>query len=312
MVYTFKDANAPSKRNTQYFEMMANRAIYHDGWVACTTPFRKPWQTIGGETKDPAHDFKWELYHIADDFSEADNLADKYPDTLKALQAIWWDEAKKNNVLPLDATFAERADPAIRPSLARGRTHFDYYVGSVRIPEGSAPDFKNKSWTITGDIVAGKNTNGVLATMGGYFGGFVLMVKNGKPIFQYRVSNQPQHLVTLQSAQTLSPGEHKLVVDFNYDGGGIGKGGTFTFSVDGKQVAQKKVDATIGVRFSLDETWDVGADMGTPVDYATYDVPFTFNGDLRKLSVDLRPSAITKADEQKIKEGERLAQLARE
>jgi arylsulfatase len=312
MVYTFNDANAKSKRQTQYFELVGNRAIYHDGWVACTTPYRKPWQTVGGETKNPADDFKWELYHVSDDFSEADNLAAKEPDTLKALQALWWDEAKKNNVLPLDCSFAERADPAIRPSLTKGRTHFDYYEGAIRIPEGSAPNFKNQSWTITADIAAVKNTSGVLATMGGYFGGFVLMVKNGKPMFQYRLSNQPKFLVTVQSSNSLTPGDHKLTVDFKYDGGGIGKGGTFILSVDGKEVAQKRTDVTIPIRFSLDETWDVGEDTGTPVDFATYDVPFKFNGELKKLSVDLKPAAVTKADEQKINEGEKQAELARD
>ena len=165
---------------------------------------------------------------------------------------------------------------------------------------------------MTAEIESGKTANGTLATMGGYFGGFVLMVKNGKPVFQYRVSNQPKDLVSIQGTQTLGPGAHKLTVDFNYDGGGIGKGGTFTLNVDGKEAGQKKVSATIGVRFSLDETWDVGEDTGTPVDFATYDVPFEFNGDLKKLSVDLKPAATTKADEQKIREGERLAQLARE
>jgi arylsulfatase len=311
MVYTFKDANAPSKRNTQYFEMMGNRAIYHDGWVACTTPYRKPWQTIGGETKYPTRDFKWELYHVSDDFSEADNLVDKYPDTLKALQDLWYSEAKKNNVLPLDATFAERADPAIRPSLTRGRTHFEYYDGEIRIPEGSAPDFKNKSWTLTADIGAVKNTNGVMATMGGYFGGFALMCKDGKPMFLYRLSNQPKYLVKLQGS-ALSSGDHKLQVDFTYDGGGVGKGGTFTLSVDGKQVDQKKVDQTIGVRFSLDETWDVGEDTGTPLEFDIYDVPFKFTGELKKVSVDLKPGNLTAQDLKKIKDGEMMAQLTSE
>ena len=312
MVYTFNDSIAASKRNTQYFEMLGNRAVYHDGWVACTTPFRKPWQTVGGETKNPAGDFKWELYHISDDFSEADNLAEKEPAKLKELQALWWEEAGKNNVLPLDCSFAERADPSIRPSLHRGRDHFEYYEGADRIPEASAPDFKNKSWSITADLVAAKNTSGVLATMGGYFGGFVLMVKNSKPVFQYRISNQPQHLVSLTSQQPLATGEHKLRVDFSYDGGGLGKGGTFTMFVDDKQVAQKKVEATIAIRFSLDETWDIGEDTGTPVDYATYDVPFKFNGEIKKITVDLKAASTTKADEQKLREGEKLAALARE
>ena len=194
MVYSFNDAKAPSKRNTQYFELVGNRAIYHDGWVACTTPFRVPWQTVGGTSQFPSRDFKWELYNIADDYSEADNLVDKNPEKLKELQALFYAEAKKNNVLPLDASFAESVDPAIRPSLTKGRTHFEYYEGAVRIPEGSAPDFKNKSWTISADVNTEAKSQGVLATMGGYFGGFALLIKDSKPMFLYRGTNQPQWL----------------------------------------------------------------------------------------------------------------------
>jgi arylsulfatase len=138
------------------------------------------------------------------------------------------------------------------------------------------------------------------------------MVKNGKPMFQYRTSNQPKFLITLQSPKSLPPGAHSLTVDFKYDGGGIGKGGNFILSVDGIVVGQKRIEVTIPFRFSLDETWDVGEDIGTPVDFDTYDTPFKFTGELKKLTVDLIPSTITKADEQKIKEGERLAELARE
>jgi len=288
MVYTFDSANAKSARNTQYFEMLGNRAIYHDGWVACTTPYRKPWQTMGGETKYPSRDFKWELYNIADDFSEADNLAEKNPDKLKELQTLFYEEAKKNNVLPLDASFADRFDPSIRPGLTKGRTHFEYFPGATRIPEGSAPNFKNQSWTITADVNIKANSQGVLSTLGGYFGGFVLMIKDSRPMFMYRGTNQPQWLVTIQSPQKLAPGTHKITVDFVYDGGGIGKGANMILSVDGKQVGQKRIERTIPIRFSLDETFDVAEDTGTPVDFDLYDVPFKFNGELIKLIVDLK------------------------
>ncbi len=288
MAYSFNDANAKGARNTQYFELVGNRAIYHDGWVACTTPFRAPWQTIGGVSKYPSRDFKWELYNVADDYSEADNLADKNPDKLKELQNLFYAEAKKNNVLPLDASFAERVDPSIRPSITSGRTSFDYYEGAFRIPEGSAPNFKNQSWTITADVNTSAKTKGVLATMGGYFGGFVLMMKDGKPMFMYRCTNQPKYLVTLQGAQALSAGAHKITIDFIYDGGGMGKGANLVLSVDGKEVAKGRTERTIGARFSLDETWDVGEDTGTPVEFNVYDVPYKFDGHLNKLTVDLK------------------------
>jgi arylsulfatase A-like enzyme len=287
MVYTFDDAQVKSTRNTQYFEMMGNRAIYNDGWVAATTPLKLPWQSMA-DIKYPSRDFKWELYNIADDFSEANNLVEKNPEKLKELQNLFYEEAKKNNVLPLDASFIERVDPSIRPSLTRGRTTFEYYEGAVRIPEGSAPEFKNRSWTITADISTATNSNGVLATMGGYFGGFVLMVKDGKPMFMYRGTNQPQWLVTIQSPQTLGVGSHKINIDFVYDGGGRGKGANMILSVDGKQVGQKRIERTIANRFSLDETWDVGVDTGTPIEFNVYDVPFKFNGELKKLTVALK------------------------
>jgi arylsulfatase A-like enzyme len=286
MAYTFNNATAPSTRNTQYFELVGNRAIYHDGWIACTTPFRMPWQTVGGVSKYPSRDFKWELYNIADDYSEANNLADKNPDKLKEMQAMFYEEAKKNNVLPLDASFAERADPSIRPSLTKGRSTFVYYEGAVRIPEGSAPDFKNKSWSVTADVEGG--SNGVLATIGGYYGGFALIVKNGKPIFIYRLSNQPQHMTMVSSTQNLTAGHHTINVDFNYAGGGAGKGATVVLSIDDKKVGEGKINATVPLRFSLDETWDVGEDTGTPLDFKTYDVPFKFNGELDKVTVNYK------------------------
>jgi hypothetical protein len=287
MVYSFKDAKATPARNTQYFEMMGNRAIYHDGWVAATTPLKMPW--VGtADIKYPSRDYKWELYNIADDYSEADNLVEKNPEKLKELQDLFYSEAKKNNVLPLDASFIERVDPSIRPSLTKGRTTFEYYEGAIRIPEGSAPDFKNQSWAITADIKSTAKSQGVLATMGGYFGGFVLMIKDSKPMFMYRGTNQPQWLVTLQGAQALSAGAHKITVDFVYDGGGRGKGANMILSVDGKEVAKGRIERTIGARFSLDETWDVGEDTGTPVEFKVYDVPFKFNGELSKVTVDYK------------------------
>ena len=299
MVYTFDSAQAKSTRNTQYFEMTANRAIYHDGWVACTTPFRLPWQTLGGDTKFPSRDFKWELYNIADDFSEADNLAEKNPAKLEELQHLFYEEAKKNHVLPLDASAAERTNPSIRPSLTTGRNHFEYYEGATRIPEGSAPNFKNQSWTLTADVNTNGNTQGVLATMGGYFGGFALLIKDTKPMFMYRGTNQPQWLVTVQSPQKLGTGNHKISLDFVYDGGGVGKGANLILYVDGKQVSQKRIERTIPTRFSLDETFDVGEDTGTPVEFNVYETPFKFNGELKKLTVDLKgkDAAIIKEEE---------------
>jgi arylsulfatase A-like enzyme len=297
LVYTFDDAKAPTRHGTQYFEMFGNRAIYKDGWMANTTPLRLPWVTIGYEPSPD--DFKWELYNINEDFSQANNLAEQNPEKLKGLQDAFEIEAKKYNVYPLDSSFASRADPSIRPSLTRGRSEFTYYPGMIRIPEGSAPDFKNKSWTIAAEVTIPQGgANGVLATMGGRYGGWALLMQNGKPEFAYAYSNQPQHKYRVISDQPLAPGNHIVRVKFDYAGGGIGKAATATLLVNEQQVAQGQIPQTIAVRFSLDETFDVGEDTGTPVleDYEDK-MPFRFTGTLKRFVAVLEPQKLS-ADEQ--------------
>jgi arylsulfatase len=304
LVYTFDDANAPTRHKTQYFEMLCNRGIYHDGWIASTSPMRLPWAKAapGAAGADP-DDFKWELYHVTEDFSQANNLATQNPDKLKELQEIFDQEAKKYHVYPLDATFAERADVSIRPSLTRGRTTFTYFPGTIRVPEGAAPDTKNRSFTITAEVEIPDNAaEGVLITQGGRFGGWGLLLLDGKPEFDYAFSNQPQHKYRVSSKEKLAAGKHTLKLDFQYDGSGYGKGGTGTLYVDGQQAAQAKIDRTIPVRFSLDETMDVGMDTGTPVveDYETK-MPFKFTGTIGKVVIQLGKSGLQASDEQFLK-----------
>jgi arylsulfatase len=287
IAYSFDDAQAPTKHRTQYFEMMGNRGIYHDGWMASTTPLRLPWVTYGASPRPD--DFKWELYDITEDFSQSNDLAARQPAKLKELQKVFDEEAKKYEVYPLDSSFAERADPAIRPSLTRGRSEFTYYPGMIRIPEGASPDFKNRSFTLTADVdIHEGNASGVLGTIGGRFGGWALVMLDGKPEFVYALSNQPQHKYKITSPHRLAPGKHSIRVDFKYDGGGLGKGATGILSINGEQVAQGRIDRTIRSRFSLDETMDFGEDTGTPVfeDYADK-MPFKFTGTLEKFVVQL-------------------------
>jgi hypothetical protein len=310
LVYTFDNANAPTRHTTQYFELVGNRGIYKDGWIANTTPLRLPWVTVGFEPSPD--DFKWELYNVNEDFSQANNLADRFPDKLKELQDAFEVEAKKYEVYPLDSSFASRADPAIRPSLTRGRTEFTYYPGMVRIPEGSAPNFKNKSWAIAAEITVPDNgANGVLATIGGRFGGWALLLQDGKPQFVYALSNQPEHKFRIASDRLLSPGDDVVRFGFKYDGGGIGKGATGTLFVDGMPLAEGRVPQTIPIRFSLDETFDVGADMGTPVaeDYVDK-MPFTFSGTLKKFVVVLEPENLTAEDRRRLLEEEARASMS--
>ena len=185
MVYTFDDPKASSRHRTQYFEMFGNRAIYNDGWVAATTPPVVPWDM--GQAPN-VNDYKWELYNVADDFSEANDLAAKEPKKLRELQDLFWAEAGKYNVLPLDNSKAERFDVSLRPSLTRGRTEFTYYPGMIRIPEGSAPDFKNKSYRIIADVqIPDGGAEGVLMTQGGRFNGLGLYLLQGRPVFHYNL-----------------------------------------------------------------------------------------------------------------------------
>ena len=278
--------------------------------MASTTPLRLPWVTVGQEPNPD--DFKWELYNVSEDFSQSNNLAEKNPEKLKELQEAFDAEAKKYNVYPLDSSFASRADPAIRPSLTRGRNEFTYHTGAIRIPEGSAPDFKNKSWAIAAEVnIPEGGADGVLATMGGRFGGWALLIQDGKPEFVYALSNQPEHKFRIASDKPLSAGNHVVRFSFKYDGGGLGKGANGTLYVDGKEVAQGKIPQTIGVRFSLDETFDVGEDTGTPVveDYVDK-MPFEFTGDLKKFMVVLEPQKLTEQERKKLLEEEARGSMA--
>ena len=289
MAYTFDaaNANASSHRTTQYFEMGGTRAIYDNGWVAATAHGLKPWSD---EREDvPFDQDKWELYDISRDFTEHDDLSAKYPEKLKALEAKFLEVAKQSNVLPLDDRGGERFSAQLsgRPLGAiEGLKTLTYYPGMIRLPEGSAPDVKNKSFSLTANVdVADGKTDGVIITQGGLFAGWVLLVKDGRPEFIYNWLQE--QITTIKGATALAPGKHVIRFDFTYDGGGMGKGGKGVLSVDGKSVAEGRIEKTVPNRFSLDETLDVGEDTGTTVS-PEYELPFRFSGKLEKVTVDLR------------------------
>ncbi|HUE14686.1 MAG TPA: arylsulfatase [Planctomycetaceae bacterium] len=297
MVYSFDDPHAPSRRRTQYFEMFGNRALYSDGWVAATTPPTLPWIVTG--TVPPVEAYQWELYNVNDDFSESENLADKRPEKLREMQELFWKEAAKHNVLPLDNSRVERFDVRIRPSLTRGRSVFTYYAGQTRIPEGAAPDLKNKSFRIAADVdIPAAGAEGVIVTQGGFFNGCALYLLGGKPVFHYNLAGV--HRATIAGNEALSPGRHVVAVDFKYDGGGIGKGAAVTTSVDQKPVAAGRVEHTIPFRVSADETLDIGEDTGTPV-CDDYKVPFKFTGDLKRVLIRLGDSTLSPEDREQIR-----------
>jgi arylsulfatase len=313
MIFSFDDANAPAHHNSQYFELMGNRGIYEDGWMANTSPLKLPWAppAIGKATPNP-DDFQWELYHVAEDFSQANNLAARNPAKLKELQAAFEREAQKYNVYPLDSSLAERADVRLRPSLTRGRSTFSYYPGTIRVPEGAAPDTKNKDYIVSAEVeIPVGGAEGMLITQGGRFGGWALIIVDSKPEFDYAFSNQPQHKYRVAASEKLAPGKHTIKFESKYDGPGMGKSATGTLFVDGKQVAQGKIERTIPLRFSLDETMDVGQDTGTPVveDYLPK-MPFKFTGNLKEVVIELGKSGLAASDEKTLEGAtKRLAEV---
>jgi len=283
MKYTFADAQAKSTRQTQYFEMLGNQGIYHDGWTACTTPPVPPWSPSGADV-DVIDGYKWELY-APTDFSQAENLAAKDPKKLLEMRLLFYTECAKYNVLPLDNSKTTRLDPAIRPSLTRGRKSFAFYAGQSRIPEGASPDIKNNSWSITAEVEVKDGATGMIITQGGLFSGWALYLDKGKPVFHSNFCDVAHYEVTGKDA--LTAGKHTIKMEFAYDGGGIGKGGAATVTVDGREVAKGRIEKTVPIRISLDEGLDVGGDTGTPVNL-NYDVPFEFSGKIDKVTIDLK------------------------
>jgi arylsulfatase len=189
--------------------------------------------------------------------------------------------------------------------MTRGRTEFTYYPGMVRVPEASAPDIKNKSYSITADVeIPAGGAEGILATQAGRFAGWGLLLLDGKPMFVHALSNQEKDKYRVASDQKLSPGKHTITFDFRYDGGGIGKGGNGTLAVDGAKVAEGHIPRTVGVRFSADETFDIGRDTGTPVieDYADK-MPFKFTGTIERVVIQLGEQKLTSADQKEIDAG---------
>ena len=304
MAYTFDSASAkaPSKRDTQYFEMFANRGIYHDGWYACTTPPEAVW-LLGAKPLPPVNDYKWELYNIAEDYSQANDLAAKNPDKLKELQSVFMTEAQKYQVLPLDNSILPRLLTP-RPSAVAGKTEFTYQGENANIPVGNAPSIMNKDYTITAEITVPKGgAEGMIATMGGRFGGYGLYLLKGKPVFTYNLLDLERYRweggVGARDwlGRALEPGKHTIVFDFKYDGPGPGKGGTGVMTVDGKEFAKKTIPHTIPMLMAIDESFDIGSDTRSGVD-DSYKLPFHFTGTIDKLTYKLGPNQMT-AEEQK-------------
>jgi arylsulfatase A-like enzyme len=315
MMYTFdkSNANAPSTHKTQYFEMMGDHAIYDDGWIASTKVMRPPWDLAGAVSQDPAS-FPYELYDLTKDWTQSENLAAKYPDKVKEMANLFWVEAEKYQVLPLDATVATRV-VAPRPSLAAGRTEFTWSGPITGTPNGDAPSILDASFDFKAEVdIPQGGAEGMIVTQGGRFGGYGFYVLKGKPVFLYNFVDLKR--TRWEGPDILSPGKHTLEFDFTYDGlgmgtlafdnvSGIGRGGTGVLKVDSKEVARQTMEHTIPLIMQWDENFDIGADTGTPVDDRDYQVPFKFTGKLDKLTLKIDRPKLTPADIEKLKQATR-------
>jgi arylsulfatase len=301
MAYTWDraNANAPTRHTTQYFEMLGNRAIYHDGWVAATTPVTLPWELSTKAPPDVITGYKWELYNAMEDPTQNDDLAAKMPDKLKQLQDVFYAEAKKYNVLPLDNSTLARWN-APKPSLTAGRTEFTYSGELANVPGSTAPNILNKSYTITAQVtIPDGGAEGMIVTQGGRFGGYGLFLSKGefgfgrgKVIFLYNLLDLKR---TVWEGPELGAGKHTIVFDYKPTEPGLGKGGTGVLYVDGQEVAKKSMENSTPVTFAEDETFDIGQDTRTGVALIEYryDVPFKFTGKIEKLTFKLEPEQST-------------------
>jgi arylsulfatase len=287
LLYSFDDAKAKEQHTTQYFEIFGNRAMYHEGWFARTI-HRAPW-----ETRDlpPLTSDTWDLYNVREDFSLADNVAAQNPDKLKELKALFDRDAERFNVYPIDDRVIERMNPAIagRPDLMNGRTSLTLYDGMNGMLENTFINVKNQSKTITAEVEIPKGgANGVILAQGGRFGGWSLYMKDGKPAYTYNYLGLARY--TVAAKHDIPAGPATVILDFDYEGGGLGKGGTATLSVNGKNVAEGRIDKTQPLLFSADETADVGLDNQTPVaeGIGIGRDKTRFTGKIRKVTVEVK------------------------
>jgi arylsulfatase A-like enzyme len=310
MVYTFneKNADAPSTHKTQYFEMIGDHAIYHDGWILSTKVMRVPWDNSGTADHDPAS-WPWELYDLSKDWTQSNDVAAQYPEKVKELDKLFWQEAERCQVLPLDTTTFTRSILP-RPNLTAGRNIFTYSGEVTGTPNANAPNILAASYNIKAEVeVPEGGAEGMLVTQGGRFAGYGFYLLKGKPVYTWNLLGLK--LVKWEGSEALAPGKHVVEFDFKYDGlgagtlqygspSGLGRSGTGYLKVDGKIIVTKKMEKTVPMLMQWDESFDVGADTGTPVDDKDYQTPFRFTGKLDKLTLTINRPKLSKADIQKL------------
>ncbi|MGH8965751.1 MAG: arylsulfatase, partial [Actinomycetes bacterium] len=296
MRYSFDDADAPDRRTTQYFEMVGNRGIYHEGWTAVTR-HGVPWQMVP-DGERPFDADVWELYDTTTDWTQAHDLAAEQPEKLRELQELFVVEAEKYNVFPLDDRVTERENPELagRLDLHHGRRSIELGPGAGRLSEDAAPNVKNRSHVITVGIEVADSAEGVLVAQGGRFGGWSLYCHDGVLTYAYNCYGRDRTYV--RGARPLTPGTHQVVIRFAYDGGPPGSGGDVRLDVDGEQVGEGRVEGTTAYYFSFDETLNVGVDRGTPVSEEYAPGANAFTGTIRRVhfALDTDGSKLTNAE----------------
>ena len=289
MAYTFDAANAqaPTRRRTQHFEMFGHRGIYHDGWFANTTPPNPPWDSASQPPADVVNGYAWELCNLAEDPTQSRDLAAQHPERLRDLQQLFLVEATRFGVLPMANTTLERL-LVQRPGFSAGRTEFVYRGTGVGLTSDSAPPILNRAYRVTAEIeVPQGGASGMLVTQGGRFGGYGLYLREGRPVWTRNFLDIER--VKWEGNAALPPGRHSIVFEWRPDASGppIGRGGVGTLSVNGQQVAQRRMERSIPFYMQWDEPFDVGQDTGSPVDDRDYRTPFAFTGRLERFVVTL-------------------------
>jgi arylsulfatase len=285
-----------------------DHAIYHDGWIASSKVVVAPWDNSGAAPTDPAG-YPWELYDLRNDWTQYEDVAARHPEKLKEMVDLWWAEAEKNQVLPLDAAkFTRLAAP--RPDLTAGRKVFTYSGELTGTPNGDAPNLLGASYTIKAEVdIPEGGAEGMLVTQGGRFGGYGFYLLKGVPVFTWNMLDIQR--VKWSGKKALSPGKHTLEYLFTYDGlgaatlafnsvSGLGRSGTGMLKVDGVEVQTIKMPKTIPLTLQWDENFDVGADTLTPVDDKDYQTPFRFTGKLEKLTISIDRPELSKEDIRKL------------
>ena len=310
-LYTFDAANAKvaSRHKTQYFEMMGQWALYDDGWLLSTKVNRAPWQAFGPANSDPLNNQDFQLYNLKTDWSQAEDVAAKYPQKVKEMRQQFLAEAKKHQVLPLDASVAARI-VAPRPNITAGRSEFVYTRPMIGLPQGDSPFILNASYTFTADIeVPQGGAEGMIVTSGGRFAGYGFYLLKGKPVWLWNLVDLER--LKWEGPDVLTPGKHTLEFDFKYDGlgagtlafnnfSGLGRPGVGTLKVDGKVVDTKTMPKTLPMILQWDESFDVGSDTLTGVNDADYQPPFAFTGKLNKLTIKIDRPQLSPQDIQKL------------